>query len=80
MTAPTATLTVTDRYRLKELAWEQSQVVPPGKVMWCRGRRVLGYCKLADLPRVSLIPPGATAACLSGTDFGDVRAWIEGAA
>lgn len=43
MSAPTTKLTVTQRYALKDLAWEKSQAVTPGRVMLCKGRKVVGY-------------------------------------
>jgi len=76
MTAPTVTLSVTDRYRLKDLDWQESQIVQAGKVMFCRGRQVLGYAKVADLGRVSALPTGADTACVSAADYDDVRRWI----
>lgn len=82
MTAPAAKLSITDRYKLKELDWQRSQVVQPGKVMWCRGRKVLGYGKVEDLSRVTLIPSKADTVCLSAVDYADVMVWLawEGAA
>jgi hypothetical protein len=76
MTAPTVTLSVTDRCRLKDLEWQQSQIVQPGKVMFCKGRKVMGYTKVTDLARLSAIPTGADVACVSAADFEDVRRWL----
>jgi len=77
MTAPAVKkLSVTDRYKLKELDWQQSQVVQPGRVMWCRGRKVLGYSDVKDLHRVMLIPSKADTACLSRADYADVMVWL----
>lgn len=76
MTAPRTTLTVTDRYKLKELSWQQSDIVQLGRVMWCQGRKVLGFGKVEELSRVTLIPPGADTACLAPSDYADVQRWL----
>lgn len=44
-------LSVTDRCMLKALTLEQAQAVQPGRVMWCRGRKILGYGNVEDCPR-----------------------------
>jgi hypothetical protein len=73
---PTGTLSVTDRYRLKELMLEHSAAVTPGRLLWCRGRKVLGYSNVDDLSNVFLIPKGANTIVLSFADFDDVKAWL----
>lgn len=73
---PAAVLSVTDRYRLKEMTLERSGAMPPGRVMWCNGRKVLGYGNVADLPKVFEIPRGANTLCLSMEDYDDVREWL----
>ena len=40
MTAPTVALTITQRYRLKDLKWEVSAAVPAGRVMLCKGLKI----------------------------------------
>jgi hypothetical protein len=35
MSAPTIKLSTTQRFLLKDLAWEKSQAVTPGRVMPC---------------------------------------------
>ena len=76
MTTPTATLSVTNRYRLKDLDWQESEIVPPGKVMFCKGRKVMGYAKVQELGRFSAIPTGADVACVAAADFEDVKRWL----
>lgn len=44
-----------------------SQVVQPGRVMWWRGRKSLGFSDLADAWKA--IPPGADAAWLAREDY-----------
>jgi hypothetical protein len=56
---PARTLSVTDRCRLKELELQQAGTVPAGRVMWCRGRQVLGYADIGELVNVFAIPKGA---------------------
>lgn len=80
MTAPTGTLTVTQRYLLKDLQWEKSQAVTPGRVMLCKGRRVVGYCDVAELGHAKMIAERCNTVCLSVADFDEVQAWLEGAA
>jgi hypothetical protein len=73
---PDVALSITDRYRLKELTLEQSGTVPAGRVMWCRDRKVLGFGNVSDLPRIFGIPKGANRICLSAADFADVKEWL----
>ncbi|HEX4114156.1 MAG TPA: hypothetical protein VH020_16605 [Stellaceae bacterium] len=80
MTAPTIELTVTQRYALKDLAWEKSQAVTPGRVMLCKGRKIVGYCDVADLAHGSAIAARCNTVCLSASDYDDVQAWLKGAA
>lgn len=52
--SPLARLSVTDRYRVLDLKLMPSQVVPDGKLMWLRGRKIIGYGttdKIATVPR-----------------------------
>ena len=77
MTAPIAQLSVTQRSALKDIAWQESQVVPPGRVMLCRGRKILGYGVIADLAHVkSLTLQGVNTICVSPSDFKDVKEWV----
>jgi hypothetical protein len=75
MSAPAVQLTVTQRYRLKDLAWQRSGVVPPGRAMLCKGRRVVGFCSVSELVarRIDVL---ADTVCLSAADFADVKRWL----
>ncbi len=73
---PPGTLGVTDRYRLKELTLQQAGTVPAGRVMWCRGRKVLGYNDVSQLGNIFAIPKGADTICVSAADFADVKEWL----
>lgn len=64
MTVPK--LSVTDRYRLLELAITPSQVVPDGRLMWLNGRRIFAH---APIERLGFIPHGATGLMMSAKDF-----------
>lgn len=77
MGAPTAKLSVTQRHLLKDMTLQQSMVVPAGRLMFCRGRKILGYGNLSDLEspkRLELM--GVNVVCVSRADFNDVKAWI----
>jgi hypothetical protein len=73
---PVAAISVTDRYILKELALQSAGAVTPGRVMWCRDRKVLGYGDVKDLGNVFKIPKGANTLCVSSADYADVREWL----
>jgi hypothetical protein len=73
---PATTLTVTDRYKLKEFALRQLMTVPAGRVMFCRGRKILGYADVTDLAKIFGIPRGTTEICVSSADYADIREWI----
>jgi hypothetical protein len=76
MTAPAIKLTVTQRERLKMLTLEERQVVTPGRVMLCKGRRIVGYCNLDELANTKTIEAKANVICLSPADFADVKRWL----
>jgi hypothetical protein len=76
MTAPNIKLTLTQRERFKLLAFEESQTVTPGRVMLCKGRRIVGYCNIDDLANTRTIEAKATTVCLSPADFADVKRWL----
>ncbi len=77
MSAPSAKLTVTQRYALKDMSFERSGAVPAGRVMFCKGRKILGYGDVTDLERVkTLTDRGVTTVCLSATDYDDVKRWL----
>jgi hypothetical protein len=73
---PARTLSITDRYRLKELEFEQSQVPTPGRVMFCRGRSILGYGDVVHLGEFLYVPKRTDTICLSAADYADVKVWI----
>lgn len=73
---PPRPISVTDRYRLKELALQQVGTVPTGRVMWCRDRKVMGFADIAELANVFSIPKGANTICVSPADFADVKEWL----
>lgn len=63
--------TVSLRHRLLAAGIEilPAQVVQPGRVMWCRGRKTIGFCNLADLKGFVRFPSDADTACLSPIDY-----------
>jgi hypothetical protein len=73
---PAASLSITDRYRLKELTLTKSMAVPAGRVMFCRGRKILNYADVAYLANIFKIPKGATEICVSAADYADIKDWI----
>ena len=77
MAAPATKLTsVTQRYKIKDLKWERSSAIIGGRLMFCRGRKILGYGSVENLHRVALIPPGADTLVVSAADYDDLKAWI----
>lgn len=76
MTAPGIKLSVTQRYALKDMKLERSQAIPAGRVMFCQGRRVLGFADVTELHRARFLAPKADTLCLAAADFDDVKAWI----
>jgi hypothetical protein len=74
---PTSPISITHRHKLKdEFTFEKSGAVPPGRVMFCRGRSVLGYGDVDDLSRIFEIPKGTNTVCLAAEDIADVREWL----
>jgi hypothetical protein len=73
---PAAALSITDRYRLKELTLTLSMAVPAGRVMFCQGRKILTYADVIDLAQIFSIPRGATEICVSAADYADIKNWI----
>jgi hypothetical protein len=73
---PAVNLSITDRYKLKELTLTKSMAVTAGRVMYCRGRKILGYADVADLAQIFGIPRGTTEICVSSADFADIKEWI----
>jgi hypothetical protein len=50
--------------------------VPAGRVMFCRGRKILNYADVAVLAKIFQIPKGTTEICVSGADYADIKEWI----
>lgn len=65
-----------DQQRMRSLNWEQSQIPPAGRVMFRRGRGIIGYCDVAKLGDFMAIPKNADTVCLSAADFADVKEWL----
>jgi hypothetical protein len=69
-------LSITDRHTFKALALEQSQILHPGLVWFCRGRTVICSAALRSL-NVFAIPRNATAMCVAADDFEAVKEWLK---
>lgn len=67
-----------DQMRLRLLTLEKSQIPPPGRVMFRRGRRIIGHGDVAKLGDRRAIPDEADTVCVSVTDFPDVKEWLDG--
>jgi hypothetical protein len=65
-----------DQTRLRQLKLERSQVLEAGRLMFCRGRSIIGYGHVGRLANFNYIPKNADTICLSPADFDDVREWI----
>lgn len=66
---------VPDQFRLRSLKLEASMVPQPGRVMFCRGRKIIGYGDVGKLGDRGVIPDQADTVCISTADFDDVRSW-----
>lgn len=69
-------LSNTDRWRFKDMKLEASQVLLPGKVMYCRGRKILGYDTIDKLGNVFAIPRDTDTLSVSKDDYPQVKEWI----
>ena len=67
-----------DRTVFQELTLQRLGTVPPGRVMFCRGRKVLGYADVASLGNIFAIPKGADTMCVLAEDLGDIEGWLAG--
>lgn len=67
-----------DQMRIRTLAFEQSQIPPAGRVMFCRGRRILGHGDVAKLGQLRYIPDEADTIRISVADYPDVQQWVDG--
>jgi hypothetical protein len=74
---PAAVLSVTDRQRWRELELQRTGTVTPGRVMFCRGRKVLGYADVATLGNVFFIPKSADTLCVSLEDADEIKEWLR---
>lgn len=61
----------TDRYRLRDLNPVASQVVPNGRLMWTRGRKIIGY---GTIDNIAVIPKEATGVMVSIEDHRQIMA------
>jgi hypothetical protein len=66
-----------DRTVFKELELQQTGTVPAGRVMFCRGRKVLGYADVATLGNIFMIPKGADILCVALEDADDFKEWLR---
>lgn len=65
-----------DQVHLRSLKLERSQIPPAGRVMFCRGRKILGHGDVGKLGEFLYIPKGVDTLSLSAADYDDVKAWI----
>lgn len=73
---PSVPFAKADQQRLRELKIHQSQIPPAGRVMFCRGREILGHGDVSKLGDFLYIPKRADTVCISAADFPDVREWL----
>lgn len=66
-----------DRQRWRELELQRTGTVTPGRVMFCRGRKVLGYADVATLGNIFMIPKGADTLCVALEDADDIKEWLR---
>lgn len=64
-------LTITDRYRLRELKITPSAMLPKGKVIWWQGRKRLQF---GTLDQVAIVPSGADGLSVSAEDHAELQA------
>lgn len=65
-----------DQTRFRSLQLHQSQVPVPGRVMFCRGRAVLGYGDVEKLGDFLYIPKYTDTVCVSAADWPDIKGWM----
>jgi hypothetical protein len=65
-----------DRTVFKQLTLQHTNTVPAGRVMWCRGRQVLGYNDVSQLGNIFAIPKGADTLCVSPADYDEIMSWL----
>lgn len=76
MTAPATPFTKADQTQLRSLKFEQSAMPPAGRVMFWRGRKLLGYGEVSKLGDFMAIPKNADTVSVSAVDYPDVREWL----
>lgn len=70
----TLQISVTTRANIRKLKLEAAGVLPPGAVMWCRGRKLIRIGKLRNL---ELAPESADTLCVSPDDLKSVQEAIR---
>jgi hypothetical protein len=73
---PAAAFTTADQTRLRQMKLENNPMPGAGRVMFCQGRKILGFGEVSKLADFLYIPKNADTLCLSPADFEDVRGWI----
>lgn len=73
---PATPFTKADQTRMRSLTFERSGTATPGRVIFCKGRSVLGYGDVSKLGDFLYIPKQADTVCVSAADFDDVKGWI----
>lgn len=73
---PAVAFAKADQTLLRQLKFERSAVPEPGRVLFCRGRRILGYGDVSKLGDFLYIPKYADTVCVSAADYPDVREWL----
>ena len=64
-------------FKVKVLALGDPAQLPPGRVMLCKGRRIVGYCNVEELAQAKTIAARASNVCVSPLDWPDLEAWLK---
>lgn len=64
-----------DQMRIRLLKLQRSAMPPPGRVMFWRGRKLLGHGDVAKLGDFLAIPKDADTVYASDADYDDLKAW-----
>lgn len=75
MTPTTAFSKVPDQLRIRLLKLERSAMPQPGRVMFWRGRHIIGHGDVAKLGETRAIPKDADTISASDADYDDLKAW-----
>lgn len=73
---PAVPFTKADQNFFRSLKLEQSNVPGRGRVMFCRGRTILGYGDVSKLGDFLYIPKRTDTVCVSNADWPDVKGWM----